>query len=190
VHGGAEKAIYWYPVGHYARWRALLPHHAAKLVPGAFGENLTIEEFDEDDVAIGDIFRVGQATLQITQPRQPCLKLALRFDDPQLVKAMIRTGMSGWYTRVLEAGEIEAGAVVDLLDRPNPEWSIARFNRFINNQGGTGGELAELANLRGLPRAWQRAAHAALRTVLRAHTKELLSQAPGSPSAQDSNPHP
>src|SRR5579864_105545 len=190
VHGGAEKAIYWYPVGHYVHWCALLPHHAATLVAGAFGENLTIEEFDEDDVAIGDIFRVGRATLQITEPRQPCLKLALRFDDPRLVKAMIRTGMTGWYTRVLEAGQIEAGAAIDLLDRPNPEWSIPRFNRFINNHGGTAEELAELAKLRGLPRAWQRAAHAALGTVLRAHTKEFSSQAPAPTVAQDPNLHP
>jgi len=190
VHGGAEKAIYWYPVAHCASWRALLPNHAAILVPGAFGENLSVAEFDEDDVAVGDIFRVGRATLQITQPRQPCLKLALRFDDPELVKAMIRTGMSGWYTRVLEAGPIEAGTAIDLLDRPNPEWSIARFNRFINSHGGTAEELAELAKLRGLPRVWQRAAHAALGTVLRAHTKAFSSQVSASTTAQDPDPRP
>ena len=129
VHGGPDKAIYCYPVEHYASWRTVVPQHVALLVPGGLGENLTTEGLDEDDVAIGDTFRIGRATAQVTQPRQPCFKLALRFEDPQMVKAMVRSGFSGWYLRVLDAGQIRAGTPITLIDRPNPAWSITRFNQ-------------------------------------------------------------
>jgi MOSC domain-containing protein YiiM len=162
VHGGPDKAVYCYPVEHYASWRTVAPQHAALLVPGGFGENLTTEGLDEDNVAIGDIFRVGRATAQVTQPRQPCFKLALRFEDPQMVKAMVRSGFSGWYLRVLDAGQIRAGTPITLIDRPNPAWSITRVNHLINKRDGTPEELAELADLRGLAHHWRKAARASL----------------------------
>lgn len=108
LHGGPDKAVYCYPVEHYASWRTVAPQHTALLEPGGFGENLTTEGFDEDSVSIGDTFRIGHATVQVTQPRQPCFKLALRFEAPQMVRAMVRSGFSGWYLRVLEPGLIGA----------------------------------------------------------------------------------
>jgi MOSC domain-containing protein YiiM len=162
VHGGPDKAIYCYPVEHYARWRTVVPRHAAMLVPGGVGENLTTEGVDEDQVAIGDVFRIGDATVQVTQPRQPCFKLALRFNDPQMVRAMVRSGFSGWYLRVLEPGLIGARALIILVDRPNPVWSISRFNRLINDGAGTPEELAALADLPGLSHHWQTAVRASL----------------------------
>ncbi len=129
VHGGADKAVYCYPIEHYARWREMLQGKEHLLVPGGFGENLTTQGLDEGRVCIGDVFQVGRARVQVTQPRQPCFKLALRFEDSQMIKAMVRYGLSGWYLRVLESGAIEAGASIELLDRPNPTWSISRLNR-------------------------------------------------------------
>jgi MOSC domain-containing protein YiiM len=162
VHGGPDKAVYCYPVEHYASWRAIAPSYGPLLVPGGFGENLTTEGFDEDHVSIGDIFRIGGATVQVTQPRQPCFKLALRFEDRQILRAMLRSGLSGWYLRVLEPGTVWAGAFIILVDRLNPAWSIARFNRLIAGPGGTLSEMAELADLPGLARHWQTTARAAL----------------------------
>jgi MOSC domain-containing protein YiiM len=129
VHGGADKAVYCYPIEHYARWREMLRGKEDRLVPGGFGENLTTQGLDEGQVCVGDIFQIGRARVQVTQPRQPCFKLALRFEDPQMIKAMVRNGFSGWYLRVLEPGSLEAGASIELLDRPNPTWSISRLNR-------------------------------------------------------------
>ena len=129
VHGGADKAVYCYPIEHYARWREMLRGKEDLLVPGGFGENLTTQGLDEGQVCVGDIFQIGRARVQVTQPRQPCFKLALRFEDPQMIKAMVRNGLSGWYLRVLEPGSLEAGASIELLDRPNPTWSISRLNR-------------------------------------------------------------
>src|SRR5262249_21903532 len=105
--------------------------------------------FDEDGVCIGDILRIGSTTAQVTQPRQPCFKLGLRFADMQMLRAMIRSGRSGWYLRVLEPGLVEAGASVRTIDRLNPSWPIARLNRLIR-WGALRDEIAELASLRGL----------------------------------------
>jgi MOSC domain-containing protein YiiM len=129
VHGGADKAVYCYPIEHYARWREVLRGKEDLLVPGGFGDNLTTQGLDEGQVCVGDIFQMGRARVQVTQPRQPCFKLALRFEDPQMIAAMVRNGLSGWYLRVLEPGSLEAGASIALLDRPNPTWSISRLNR-------------------------------------------------------------
>jgi MOSC domain-containing protein YiiM len=169
VHGGPDKALYCYPTEHYIRWGKLAPRHKALLVPGGFGENLTTEGLGEDRVAIGDIFRIGFATVQVTQPRQTCFKLAIHFDDPRMVRAMIRLGFSGWYLRVLDPGLIKAGTPITLVDRRNLASSIARFNRLINNGAATVEELAELADLPGLAQSWQETARASLGARIRAH---------------------
>src|SRR5260221_2147796 len=129
VHGGADKAVYCYPIEHYARWSEMLEGKEHLLVPGGFGENLTTQGLDEGRVCIGDIFQVGAARVQVTQPRQPCFKLALRFEHSPMIKAMVRNGLSGLYLRVLEPGLVEAGASIAMLDRPHPAWSIKPVNR-------------------------------------------------------------
>jgi len=78
VHGGPYRAVYCYPVEHYAQWRTALPSAASLLVPGGFGENVTTQGLDEDQVCVGDVVRTGGVTAQVTQPRRPCFKLGLR----------------------------------------------------------------------------------------------------------------
>src|SRR5215472_914825 len=134
VHGGPDKAVYCYPIEHYAKWLAEFPSTEALLVPGGFGENLTTLGFDEDGVCIGDIMRIGSVTAQVTRPREPCFKLGLRFANMQMLRAMTRTGRSGWYLRVLEPGLVEAGASVTRIDRLNPSWPIVRVNGLIRGQ--------------------------------------------------------
>jgi MOSC domain-containing protein YiiM len=99
VHGGLEKAVYGYSLENYGAWRVEYPQHASVLVPGGFGENLCIEGMHEAELSVGDIHRIGNARLQICQPRQPCFKLALRFGDKMMPKAMVRSGGTG---RLLE----------------------------------------------------------------------------------------
>ena len=82
VHGGPEKAVYAYAADH--------PQHAALFAPGVMGENLAIAGMTEADVCVGDIHRIGSVLLQACQPRQPCFKLGLRFDDAMMVKAMVK----------------------------------------------------------------------------------------------------
>ena len=149
AHGGPDKAVYCYPIEHYAKWLAECPSAEPLLVPGGFGENLTTLGFDEDGVCIGDIMRIGSFTAQVTQPRQPCFKLGLRFADMQMLRAMIRSGRSGWYLRVLEPGLVEAGASITTIDRLNPSWPIVRLNRVIRGEARPD-EITELASLRGI----------------------------------------
>ena len=162
AHGGPDKAIYCYPLEHYAAWIRDEPKHAALFIPGGFGENLTLHGFSEDQTCVGDVLDIGGARVQVTQPRQPCFKLGLRFEDPQMLRAMIRSGRIGWYVRVLNPGEIETGSRIVIQERLNPMWSITRFNRVLNNGEGTVDEISELAELAGLSDELRESARAAL----------------------------
>jgi MOSC domain-containing protein YiiM len=158
VHGGPDKAVYFYPAAHYPRWAADVPRHQPILVPGAFGENLTVSELDEGSVCIGDVVTVGAAEMQVTQPRQPCFKLGLRFEDNTLGRIMMETGRTGWYARVLKGGPVSPGDGVRTVARANPAWTVARFNRFILSKRDDRADLAELADLEGLAAGWKRRA--------------------------------
>ena len=168
VHGGPEKAVYGYALSSYEEWRDEFPEHGALWVSGGLGENLTIDGIDEETVHIGDVVRIGTATLQVTQPRQPCFKFALRFGDKRLPKAMIRNGRSGWYYRVIETGVLAAGDRLDLLERPNPTWPMARFNRVLSSKSSTMEDMVELAILPGLATPWRETARDAIARATRA----------------------
>ena len=147
VHGGADKAVYACSLGNYAAWKAAFPQYEALLVPGGLGENLTIDGIAEADVCIGDRVRIGSAELQVSQPRQPCFKFALRFNDVAMPRAMVRNGMSGWYYRVLVPGSLAVGDGVRLLQRLHAQWSIERTNRLIIQRRGTAADKAEFSRL-------------------------------------------
>ena len=128
VHGGFDMAVYAYPVEHYAFWERELgregyPH-------GQFGENLTVSGLNEDRVRVGDIFRIGGALLQATQPRIPCYKLAIRMEQgPDFPARFQQTGRMGFYFRVLEEGEIGAGDPIELIESDEDSVTIAEFIR-------------------------------------------------------------
>lgn len=107
VHGGLDKAVYAFDDSSTRFWRQALDRE--DLGPGEFGENLTVEGWPEERVRIGDRFRIGDALLEVSQPRQPCVKLGLRFDDPGLPKRFFASGRVGYYLRVIEEGELRAG---------------------------------------------------------------------------------
>ncbi|HVP02551.1 MAG TPA: MOSC domain-containing protein [Solirubrobacteraceae bacterium] len=113
VHGGPDKAVCCYPVEHRARWEAEL---GVALPHGAFGENLSTHGLVEAAAGIGDVLRAGTAVVQVSQPRGPCYKLAARWGHRTLPGLMARAGISGWYLRVLEPGEVGAGDTLELLE--------------------------------------------------------------------------
>jgi MOSC domain-containing protein YiiM len=123
VHGGPNKAVYVYPSEHYDYWKAQLPDMEFPF--GAFGENLTTEGLLEDRVAIGDRLLCGSAEFIITQPRQPCYKLSVRFDRLDMVKRFHHSGRSGFYLRVLREGIIEAGDPITLIENSGDRLTIA-----------------------------------------------------------------
>jgi MOSC domain-containing protein YiiM len=155
VHGGPDKAVYFYPSEHYPRWAADVPAHEQTLLPGAFGENVTTVGLDEQEVSIGDTLAIGSAHMQVTQPRQPCFKLGLRFADNSLGRVMMQSGRTGWYMRVLQEGEVTAGDEIRVLRRPNPQWTIARFNDFVVRRSATADEMNQMLKLEGLAQVWR-----------------------------------
>lgn len=112
VHGGVDKAVYLYPQEHYAYWQEVLDR--TDLTPGQFGENFTTQGLVETEVHAGDTFRVGTAVIQITEPRYPCFKSAIKMERRDFPKLFLRSEFSGFYARVLEEGEVGAG---DLIER-------------------------------------------------------------------------
>ncbi len=114
-HGGVDKACYLYSHDHYTYWQKLYPR--LELTCGIFGENLTVEELSEEQVNIGDIFKIGKAVVQATQPRQPCFKLNFRFHNEEIVQQFVESGYSGVYVRVLENGFVKTGDNVELLEK-------------------------------------------------------------------------
>lgn len=167
VHGGPEKAVYGYAMSHYPLWRSELPEHAEVLIPGAFGENLTICGLNEDDISVGDVHRVGSALLQVCQPRQPCFKMALHFKDKRMPKAMIRSGRAGWYYRVLETGALSAGEELVLVDRPQRGWPLPRLTSIINGGAATAEEIASLATMPELASSLRERAQSQLAATFR-----------------------
>ncbi|HJV51803.1 MAG TPA: MOSC domain-containing protein [Noviherbaspirillum sp.] len=118
VHGGLDKAVYAYPSEHYAFWaaqRLAALQREEPLPPGSMGENLTLQGLLEQDVWVGDRLRIGSALLQVTEPRRPCYKFAAKMGFSHAVKTMMQSGFSGFYLRVIEAGEIAAGDGIALL---------------------------------------------------------------------------
>jgi len=109
-HGGPGKAVYLYPFEHYAYWSAALSR--SDFTPGAFGENFTAEGLLETETRIGDVFAIGSATLQVTQPRTPCAKLGLRMGSLRFVRVFAAAGRPGFYLSVLEEGSVEAGDAI------------------------------------------------------------------------------
>ena len=152
VHGGVDQAVLMYAGSHYPAWEAEL---GKPMGPGAFGENLTIEGATEETVYIGDVLEVGTVVFQVTQPRQPCATLARRHQVPDMIAIVRRNGRSGWYLRVLREGEVEAGQVVRLTDRPNPGWSVRRAAQAYLARERDPDAAAELGRCIGLSEGWR-----------------------------------
>ena len=123
VHGGPYKAVYAYPSEHYPFWRQQLP--GMDLPFGMFGENLTTEGLTEDDVFIGDRFRIGTVVLQVTQPRMPCFKLGIRFGRPDIVKRFWQSGRPGIYFSVVDEGNLAAGDPIQKVAQVADRISVA-----------------------------------------------------------------
>ncbi len=127
VHGGYYKAVYLYPSEHYKFWRDELPE--MDLPFGVFGENLTTTGLLETDVNVGDRFRIGTAEFSVTQPRQPCFKLGIRFGRADIIKRFARSGRSGFYLAIEKTGELGAGDEIEFVSRAANEPSISEVAR-------------------------------------------------------------
>ena len=153
VHGGSEKAVYAYPVEHYEYWRRQLPD--VVLSCGAFGENLTTEGLGEETLCIGDLLRVGSATLRVTQPRMPCYKLELRFNRDDMIKRFLVCGRSGSYFSVIEPGDVGAGSKIEILNRDPDGVTASDIVRLYLGRTRDQELLQRATNVSALPHNWR-----------------------------------
>lgn len=158
-HGGPEKALHHYPRDHYATWLAEHAELGAALVDApAFGENISLSTMTEANVHVGDIYRVGDVILQVSQGRQPCWKLNARFAKPDMARRVQTTGRTGWYYRVLQPGTIKPGDSLDLAERPQPDWPLNRITELLYHRTLALDDLAALAKLPELAAGWRQLA--------------------------------
>lgn len=125
-HGGVDKACYAYGAEAYHFWEPYYPEATSSF--GAFGENLTIENFLEEHVFIGDHYQIGDAIVEVSQPRQPCMKLGIRFENQKIVKDFINAPYPGAYLRILKEGFVQKGDKCSLIHRPKNSISLAEVH--------------------------------------------------------------
>ena len=151
VHGGPDKAVLLFCAEHYPRWRA----DGFDVPDGGFFENITVSGVSESDVVLGDTWRLGSATVQITQPRRPCRTLADRWGRRQLPQDVQASGRTGFYVRVLVEGTVAAGDRLTLIDRPEGGVSAAETNRIMNLDRDDEPGIRALLAAPELPKSWR-----------------------------------
>jgi len=132
-HGGIDKACYAYSSDYYDRWKPL--HPDLEWSYGMFGENLTIEGLNERTLSIGDVFKVGDAIIEVSEPRQPCMKLNVRLNSSLAVKQFVEYGRSGAYFRVLKEGKVKSGDILELQSKGEPELMVYDVFQMIYQKG-------------------------------------------------------
>lgn len=173
-HGGLEKAIHHYSFDHYAAWAHDIGSHPLLAKPGAFGENISTSGLNEETVAIGDVFELGTAVIEVSEGRQPCWKLNERFGRPDMARQVQATGRTGWYYRVLRPGTASSQDRLVLADRASPDWTLKRIWRAFYVDTLNRDELAGIASLERLAAGWRSHAQRRLeRNAVEDWTKRL-----------------
>jgi MOSC domain-containing protein YiiM len=132
VHGGVDKAVYAYSRDDYAWWESEL---SSPMEAGTFGENLTVTGVDLNAAVIGERWQVGSAVLEVSEPRFPCFKLGIRMGDPRFLRRFARARRPGAYLRIISEGDVGAGDLIAVTDRPSHEVTIGQFaNAFLGDR--------------------------------------------------------
>ena len=164
VHGGEDKAVHFYPGEHYPLWEADFAKAGREPHPnlgrlGGFGENISALEMTEDRVQIGDRFRIGEALVEISQGRQPCWKLDHHFGMKGIMAAVVQTGRSGYYFRVIEVGLVKSDDSITQVERARHGWTVERAFQLLiggmHRMDGANAALRELAEMETLALHWR-----------------------------------
>ena len=165
-HGGPDKAALVYAWEHYAYWARILGYDPG---PAFMGENLTVEGLTEETACIGDVYRIGEALVQVSQPRVPCFKVNIRSGRPDMLKLAMETLYTGYYLRVLEEGRVAPGDRIQRVSRPEGAPTVAWANRVRHREKENVADLQRLLAAAGLAEAW------------RGPVQKLLDRAPAGP---------
>jgi MOSC domain-containing protein YiiM len=156
VHGGEHKAVYCYPVEHYAYWQRELA--GTDVTIAMFGENFTTDGLMEDDTHIGDEFAIGSATVVVTQPRLPCYKLGVRFQSDLMVKRFLASGRTGFYLAVVREGTVGAGDEISIVARDPQAVPVSEITRLYASKTYNESDAASVERalkVAALPDSWK-----------------------------------
>jgi MOSC domain-containing protein YiiM len=156
VHGGAQKAVYCYPIEHYDYWKKELPGRELPLA--TFGENFTTDGLLENAVHLGDQFLIGSAQVVVTQPRLPCYKLGVRFESDDMVKRFLASGRTGFYFAVTREGEVSAGDDIKQIARDPNAVPVSEITRLYIIKSFNNEDVASLRRalqVAALPESWK-----------------------------------
>ena len=171
-HGGIHRAVHQYAACNYPKWQKEHPDRAHMFQEGAFGENLISSTLDEENVCIGDLFRIGEepgVILEVSEPRNPCYKLNIRLQWNNALKRIQRTGRVGWNMRVPQPGHIKVGDSMTLIQRPFPRWSVMNVQRVLHGRSVDPGLIEELSEIKQLSPYFLNLAQKRLETASRTY---------------------
>ena len=151
VHGGVDKAVYAYAEEDYRYWA---DEEGVTTQPGLFGENLTVRGLELRSAYVGERWRIGTALLEVAQPRLPCYKLGIRMGDPHFPRRFLAAARAGAYLRIIEEGELRAGDVIHVVDRPDHGVTLGHMVEAVRDRE----RAAALLRAPRLPEFWRRLA--------------------------------
>ena len=161
-HGGEQRAVYVYQIESYRHWEEQLGRR--DFVPGRFGENFTIEGLPDDEVCIGDRYRIGSALFEVTQPRVTCYRVGIRLEEPRMPALLTSSGRPGFYLRVLEEGEVGAGDAIVPVARGPEQMTIAEVNALLYSSQHPREKLERALRIPALSPGWRWSFEALLRS--------------------------
>ena len=159
-HGGEQRAVYVYQRESYLFWQKHLGR--SNLVPGQFGENFTVDGLADTDVCIGDRYRIGSALFEVTQPRVTCYRLGIRMEEPDMAALLVRHGRPGFYFRVIEEGDVEAGDEITRVADGPERMSVSEINALLYLPPHPRERLARALRIPALSRGWRHSFEALL----------------------------
>ncbi len=152
-HGGRDKAVCVYSLDHYPYWENVLER---MLQPPVFGENLSVSHLSEDDVCVGDIFTVGTALVQVSQPRQPCKTLSALHGRNDMARLVVNSGRTGFYFRVLEEGTVKKGDALILREKDLHGVTLSYANRIFHHERKNCEGIMNILAVPALSESWKK----------------------------------
>ena len=175
-HGGEHRAVFVYQIDSYRYWQNQLGRN--DFTYGQFGENFTVDGLSDQEVCIGDRYRIGSALFEVTQPRVTCYRVGIRMNEPQMAALLVAHGRPGFYFRVLEEGEVEAGDEIVQVAAGPERMTVSEINALLYMPGHPRGRLERALRIPALSAGWRTSFEALLEQERRAARRQ---ETPGSP---------
>src|SRR6266480_1313424 len=163
-HGGEHRAVFVYQIESYRYWQDRLGR--SDFTYGQFGENFTIDGLPDQEVCIGDRYRIGQALFEVTQPRVTCYRVGIRMNEPQMAALLVAHGRPGFYLRVLEEGQVEAGDEIVQVGVGPGRMTVFEINALLYMPGHPRSQLERALRIPALPAGWRSSFQALLQQEL------------------------